>query len=248
MASPAFRSVSNDTGASTGFTVTAPTGFVDTDVALLFTLVENPHSAFTINASWTQIFATDVGPFTYRVHWLRRSGAPNFAVSWTTSRYYEWVCIASSGCVTSGSPIDVSAAGTPGTTSIVDPPSVTINTAETLAYAVGTNWAGYGVTAAPTGYTNRFSPAAAYDQIIASKTLAAAGAENPDGFGNALGTDSSCGFTIALASVSGGGGGGGEVATPDHISTLSFPALCRKPKNDTRWTRGQGEQIWRKAA
>jgi len=43
------------------------------------------------------------------------------------------------------------------------------------------------------------------------------------------------------ADPSGGGGGGGAVATPDHISTLSFPALCRKPGRDDRWTRGGRE-------
>ena len=37
------------------------------------------------------------------------------------------------------------------------------------------------------------------------------------------------------------GGGGGTDTTDHHVSTLSFPALCRRPRNDNgKWTRSQG--------
>lgn len=198
--------MSSGTGTGTSFTGTEPTGSANDDIHLYFILVEDTHSNFSINASWTNIFTTDVGPFTFRVYWLRRSGAPSLGISWTTSRYYEWVLIATSGAVASGSPIDASAAGTPTTVQDVDPPAVTLVTNETLVYAVGTNWSGYGTTAAPSGYTNRFSPGTSFDQVIASKAVASSGSENPAAFGSALGSDSACGFTIAIGSVSAAGG------------------------------------------
>ncbi len=67
-------------------------------------------------------------------------------------------------------------------------------------------------------------------------------------------TDSEC-STRATALLSdndndpsGGGGGGGESVTVDHISTLSFPAFCRKPKRDDKWIRSRGGLWTRKAA
>jgi hypothetical protein len=69
--------------------------------------------------------------------------------------------------------------------------------------------------------------------------------------GNYNGTGAADGSFVALEILpDGGGGGGGVVDTTDHhVSTLSFPCLCRKPANDTGWTRGQGG-LWipRKAA
>lgn len=243
---PSFRSVSFNTGTGTSFTMTEPTGATDGDILSAMILIADTFSGFTIDGTWSSpLFNTDVGPFTYKQYDMRRSGAPALGVSWTTSRYYEWVLIATSGAVSSGTFIDASAAGTPTTGVNVDPPAITTTTANTIIYALGTHWAGYGGgTSGPAGWggTVRFNEAG-YDQIVASLEVAAVGANNPGTFGNSLlgASDSMCGFTFAIASEASGGGGGDAPAPVDHSSTLSFPGLCRRPQNDNgRWTRGQG--------
>jgi hypothetical protein len=54
---------------------------------------------------------------------------------------------------------------------------------------------------------------------------------------------------VVMGVIAPAAGGGGVVATVDHTSTLSFPALCRKPRRDDgRWTRGRCGLWERKAA
>ncbi len=188
--------------------MTEPTGSADGDIHLAAILIEDTISGFSAPSGWTLLFATDVGPFTYRIYWIRRSGAPSLGVSWTTSRYWEWVIVASSGGVSSGNAIDASTAGTPTTGVNVDPPAATLVTADTLVYALGSHWSGYGAgVSGPSGWggTVRFNEVG-YDQIIASLAVAGTGSNDPGTFGASLlgASDSMCGFTIAIASTAGG--------------------------------------------
>jgi hypothetical protein len=245
MAAPAFRSASNDTGSGTGFTASEPAGAASGDGILMMILVEDTHGSFTVSGDFTLVpnCAVDVGPFSARVFYHRRgSSAPDYAVSWTTSRYYEYSVYAYSGVVSSGSFIDASASGTPTTGSEPNPPAITTTTADTRVCALAWTWAGWGGGGAnpPSGYALRFG-ASSYDHGLADIEQAAAGSVDPGNFTNA-GSDSIVGMTIALASVaSGGGGGGGEPVVDQHVSVASFPCLCRKPKRDDgRWIRSEG--------
>lgn len=250
MASPVWQSVSSGNGVDTTFTASEPSGAADGNALVLWLLLEDTFSGLTGATGWTKKGTTlDVGPFSTACYVIRRSGAPDLTWSWTTSRYFEWSLHRVSGIVSSGEFVEAFVEGTPTTGSEPNPPSATATTAETLAMAAGFTWAGWGGSGAtaPASYTLRYGPASV-DHAVATRALASAGAEDPGNFTGA-GSDSIVGITMILASTSGGGGGGGDEAPVDHTSTLSFPALCRKPRRDDRWVRSQGG-LWtqRKAA
>lgn len=252
MASPTYRASSNNTGSSTGFTVTEPTGTASGDGLLLLVLVALAHSVFVPPASWTPVpscSGLDAGTsFTaYMYYILRGAGAPDYNVSWTTSQYYEWSAHAFPGVV-GASFIDASGTTASTSTASPDPPAITTTTDDTLVCAITYTWAGFaaGGASPPSGYALHFG-AVDYDHGIASLAKGAAGAVDPGTFGNTNGSDVTRSMTVALAGTA---GGGGAAAPVDHSSVSSFPAFCRRPQNDNgRWTRGKGG-LWepRKAA
>lgn len=169
-------------------------------------LVEDTHTAFSGPSGWTLQASQDVGPFTAYIYKLRRTGsAPSYAVSWSTSRYYEWSVQSASGAVASGEFIDAAAAGAVVSTNSINGPAITTLTAETLIYAIAWTWWGWaGSEAAPSGYTKRFA-ASGYDHGIATKALATATSEDPAAWGNTSGSDATWSYTLAIASVAAAG-------------------------------------------
>ena len=244
MASPTHRSSSNNTGSSTGFTATEPTGAASGDGLLLLVLVALAHSSIVPPALWTPVpscNALDAGTsFTAYMYYLLRGGsAPALNMSWTTSQYYEWSVHAFPGVV-GASFIDASAATASTSTANPDPPSIVTTTDDTLICAITYTWAGFasGGASPPSGYALRFG-AVDYDHGIATLAKGAAGSVDPGTFGNTNGSDVTRSMTVALAGSA--GGGGGAVTPVDHSSVSSFPALCRRPQNDNgRWIRSKG--------
>lgn len=96
--------------------------------------------------------------------------------------------------------VDTSAFQTVAQLTTPDPPSATATGDIDEAIAIGVNWFGAnaGGATVPGGYTARTPAAQFQDCRIASKTLAAAGAENPGTFTNYGGSDTGLGGTILL--------------------------------------------------
>lgn len=245
MASPAFRSSASGTGVDTSFTGSDPAGAASGDGLIFMILVGLSHSGFTINGVWNAVpncnnLAVGSAFQAYTYYTLRGGSAPSYAVSWTTSQYFEYSIFAYSGVV-GASFIDASQTTASSSGTDVNPPAITATTANTKALALAWHWAGWGGggATAPAGYALRYGPAT-IDHALADIDVAAAGSVDPGAFGSAGGSDVWRGMTIALASEAGGGGGGAETPV-DHSSALSFPALCLRPQNDNgRWTRGRG--------
>lgn len=256
MAAPTFRSAANDTGSGSGFTTSEPSGSASGDGIVLLLLIELSHPDYVPPdaGTWTPIpncNNLDAGSdFTaYSYYTLRGGSAVTATVSWTGGSYYEWSAYAFQS-VSGASFIDASAATASTSTANPDPPSITTTVDDTLICAIAFTWAGFAApgATAPATYTLRFGTTD-YDHALATTTQGTAGAVNPGTFSNTYGSGNTRSMTVALSGT-GGGGGGGVVATPDYHSTLSFPALCRKPANDNgRWIRSKGG-LWtqRKAA
>jgi hypothetical protein len=127
--------------------------------------------------------------------------------------YSETYVVAASGVVGTGEVLDTSAIGTVTTTTTPDPPSVSIATIETLALAVGVSGVGWTSAATPpTGYTDR-SSGGTFIAALATKTVAAAGTENPSAFSAADSSQPSVGLTFVFASQA-AAAGGVEVPVP----------------------------------
>lgn len=247
MASPAFRALSSNTGTGTSFTMTEPSGAASGDGLLYMNIVGNSHSGYTPPSGWTAVpncNAINLGAFSatcYVYYVLRGGSAPSLGVSWTTSQYWEWSCWASSGVLNAANFIDASGAGTPSVGTQPDPPSITTLTTDTLVYALGFNWAGWGGAASPpSGYTIRQN-GSGLDHVLASLPKAATGGEDPGTF-SAAGSSDEVGMTIALASNSGGGGGGGLVSR----KTLLGVGKNRLRRDE--WEQREGGRIYTRRA
>lgn len=215
MASPVWQTMTNDSGTGTGFTMTEPSGAADGNALVAVILIEDTISNLSIPGMTIKGTATgaDAGPFRCVHAVLRRAGSPTLTVSWTTSRYWEYSLHRISGIVSSGEFVEAFVEGTPASGTEPNPPAATATTTETLVLISGFTWAGWGGggAAAPTNYTLRYGPAT-IDHGVATRALAAAGAEDPGAFTGA-GDDSYIACTMILAST-GGGGGGGEAPAP----------------------------------
>lgn len=241
MTSPAFGSLSQDFLTGTSFTATEPSGAADGNGFVLFVVIDDAHSGVNGPTGWTSVGSSDLGPATTYIYSVRRgSSAPSLDVSWTTSRYSEWLLMRVTGQRAGNDFVEAITFGTPAAGVDINPPSVTTLTADTLIVAGGQSAVGTVVNTAPTNYTLRSLGDGSFDYVVATREIAAIGAEDPGVFDCTQASSTVCGFTLSIASDA-GGGGGGDVATVDHSSVLSFPALCRRPQNDNgRWTRGQG--------
>ena len=239
MTSPAFGSLSQDFLTGTSFTATEPGSSADGDGFIMFVAIDDAHSGVNGPSGWTFVGSADIGTATNYIYSIRRgAGAPSLDVSWTTSRYTEWLVMRVTGQRAGDDFVEAIAFGTPAAGVDINPPAVTTLTADTLVVAAGQSSVGTIVNNAPTNYTLRSLGDGSFDYVVATRAIAAVGSEDPGVYDNAQASSTVCGLTLAIASVAAGGGGGSE--TVDHSPTLSFPGLMRKPPRDDRWTRGQG--------
>jgi hypothetical protein len=175
-------------GSANTFTVIEPTGIASGDFE--FVLVSsNTGSAITTPSGWT-LFGSANGAngkfYIFYVTGGRGGSAPTLVFNGTfTSGSIEWHCLA----FTNGSvAIDASATTTLGSRTTPDCPSATAigTTDESLAIAfqfTGGTWT------APSGYTLRSINTGGLDCMCSSKTLVAAGAENPAAYNAVASSD-----------------------------------------------------------
>lgn len=209
----AFRSESH-TIAATGANADPglPAGSIQGDVWFGLIVVDGSLAAPSLPSGWTALYTltsprgtTSSGFKTVAgyIAWTGTQPATAFA---NASGYREAFIVALSGANTS-SPID-SQSASGGTAQQVstftpcDPPSTTAVAAATLAISGAINWNGSGTAwVASTGYTIRSNNAAGNDSVLQTKTLSAAGAEDPSTItGGASGNgDLWHGFTVTIA-------------------------------------------------
>lgn len=194
-------------------TVTEPTGAASGD-ALIGYMVFDAASSTAANAShpagWTLLYSGTQGLFKYSVAYIIRGGsAPG--LTWTTAgtsiyREVHVMCLTGAASLT----LDSQATATSGntTTHFPNPPSTTAIASTSMAICGGSNWAGSGPSnfwVAPTGYTLRSDNTSGNDSAIGTKSLAAAGAEDPAAFSGNLSTPSASdyydGFTLTFTDV-----------------------------------------------
>lgn len=219
MASPAFATESLNQGSGTSFTMTAPSGSADGDILYCQILVEAGFTSFSGPAGWNLEFGPiDVTDFSVWIYTIRRSGAPSMGVSWSGSKYWEWMIGRFTGAVSSGDYVDVKASGTPGAYTTLTPPPVTISSAETIVIVSAAHWAGYDSKAGPAGYT-QFCVGVFLDTKGAWLQVAAAGTQTPGAFESPGSSANAWASTLVLRSV---GGGGGAVVEPTPLQILQF--------------------------
>lgn len=170
-------------------------------------------------SGWTLLFSGTQGAFKWNIAYVIRGGsAPT--LTWTTAgssiyREIKIIGLTGSAALTLDSQ---SSAGASGNASAhnPDPPATTAVQTTSMAVTGGVNFGGAsspGPATAPSGYTLRSdgTVAGGYDGQIATKSLAASGAENPAAFGSfsdGVGLqDYWDGFTVTFTDTGGGGGG-----------------------------------------
>jgi hypothetical protein len=220
VASPAHRSDTTQFvfgGNPTSVTGTEPAGAASGDGLLLVALIDHsgatgsgavntPTGGWTLrNPGGTAILA---GDFDIWVWTLRRGGsAPSYQVSWANGLdgfgYAEAHVIAASGIVASGEFVDDFQVAAAGTGTSVNPPAVTLGTIETLVYACGFSWAGWGSAPTLASYTVQIG-GGAIDAAVGSRQVAGTGTEDPAAFSAADGSADFVAFTIAFRSVAAG--------------------------------------------
>lgn len=204
--------------ASTGdTTVTEPAGCASGDVEVALALADIGTS-LTRPTGWTQI-AAYVGSTTammWEVDYITRGGsAPS--LTWTvtgTTKYREVyiVCLQGAAAITLDSQSATGASGTSGNTTPShdpDPPATIAVATTSLAIAGGINYGGSlaGGYTVSTGYTVQTSNVAGLSGVIESKSLSAAGSENPSAITNDVNgvQDYWDGFTVTFTDAGGGG-------------------------------------------
>jgi hypothetical protein len=224
MASPAFATESSGQGSGSSFTMTAPSGSADGDILYCQVLVETGHASFSAPSGWTDEFnAIDTSAFTVWIYTLRRAGAPSLGVSWSGTKYWEWMIGRFTGAVASGAYIDTKVAGTPGSYSTVDPPAVTTTTTDTLVICSTAHWAGYFSNAGPTNYT-QFGVGVFINTKAAYRAIGAPATEDPGTFATPGSTDAAVSTTLAIRSQA-----AGAAATSDPIESGGRRQLRQNP-------------------
>jgi hypothetical protein len=175
-------------GTATTYTGSEGSGWQQNDILIAFAAPYASPCTFTAPSGWTLVQSSVASSrvSSWGIWWIRR-GASAPALNWTFSgsTYFELTIVAFSGCITTGSPIDVSAKTairSPSGAAAPDPPSITTVTADCLALAFGGSaYNGSAAWTAPSGYSIVVNGAGA--TVIASKQLTGTGAENPGTFG-----------------------------------------------------------------
>lgn len=153
----AYRS-GNTAGNATGtnLTVTAPTGIANDDI--LIAVLYREGGAWTPPAGWTQVGAdiADSGAnMTLAAYYKRaasESGNYTFNLSSSVWRIAAMACY--SGCITSGSPIDVSATKNDTLNPVLAATITTTNANEMCVVGMG-NYDSTDITVGTSGYTQR---------------------------------------------------------------------------------------------
>jgi len=118
MAAPAFRSAANSvSGSGDTTTITKPAGTVDNDVMLAQIYAEPNGQTIDLLTGWTLIATADHATAGFRSRWYWKRAASegtNYVWTATGSGWLGGAIAAYSGCITSGSPIDVNGAGNTG--------------------------------------------------------------------------------------------------------------------------------------
>ena len=164
----AFRAFFNTSYAARTHTIVdKPTGTVDGDIMVVaffagYSSSNPPDIVFTEPAGWTQIGTTTAvtqggGGFSGKmwVGWKRASSeGADYTFTHSTSYATQAVIASYSGCLASGSPVDVFTQNS-GLTTTSTGLSVTTTVANTMLLYVAHNWTG-STAAAPSGMTERF--------------------------------------------------------------------------------------------
>lgn len=181
MAAPAFRSVADGGGASIDTVlITKPTGTVDDDILLAQIYTELNGQTVTPPAGWTSIVNIDNASGTFRTAWYYKRASGEGANYTFTATGSDWIggAIASySGCIGSGSPIDVNGSGNVGgsnTSAIAS--AVTTTVADTLIVFGSQNFIGTAATP-PSGMTERQDVTGRYFADVAQATGGSTGSK-----------------------------------------------------------------------
>jgi hypothetical protein len=227
----AFRSISTTTyTARSNTTVTAPASIGNGDILLLTFILGSSTTVPTpiLPAGFTQIDSTSVvqggGGFgaDFRVCWKRAlSESGDYLIQHTTASSQASI-IVYSGCIASGSPVNVYSkafATNPtalGQTSTAT--SVTTTVANTQLVLSEHNWTGNGTLTPPAGMTEQFDGLL----YIADQANAATGATGARSHSTGNGpTDPWSAFLVALAPQV----GGGDITPPNTPTGLAGVAL-----------------------
>lgn len=160
----AYRSQTSTTYASrTNTVLTAPAGLANDDIliALVFTgktgtpTVATPPAGFTAIGTFTGV--ADGGGFEARtLAWWKRAASESGSYTFThVAASSQGLMLAYSGCITSGSPIDVASQNT-GTGTTTTGTGVTTTAANAMVLALNHDWEGTGTLSPPSGMTERF--------------------------------------------------------------------------------------------
>lgn len=180
-----FRSKSQVVATATGnSTLTEPASTALNDMLISLAAAE-AGTSLTRPSLWQLMYSGTQGAFMYDVSRISRgASAPN--LTWGvsgTSKYREIHLL----CLTAGGALvlfDASATGTAGNrnSATIDPPAVTAVAASSLSVSGGVQWNGIGGSGnmtPSTGYTIRTQNLAGDDAGMQTKSLVAAGVENP---------------------------------------------------------------------
>lgn len=199
----------NTGGVQANFTITEPTSIASGDFEFVVVSGGPGTGTVTTPTGWTKLgdaAGTNAHFYVFYVTGGRGASAPT--LTFTTSGGtggWEWVSCAVAG---SNHTIDASATTTLSTLTNPDAPSATASFTNDEAIAIGFNWTGSGTAwGAPTGYTIRSVNTAGLDEVVASKDLAASGAENPAAFTGGGGANDTWAVTLLLENSTPTGGG-----------------------------------------
>jgi hypothetical protein len=181
---PAYRSHTLNAYASrpTGFTLDKPSGVAADDILVACVVHSRTTPAqndLVAPAGWTKIGTSPIvtaGGMSAKleVWWKRATGSEPtgyFFDVWASSSN-QGAILAYSGCLASGSPIDVFSQNSASTGSTATGTGVTTTSADDTLVWLGHNWDASGALTAPSGMTERF------DNLLycADQTIASAGA------------------------------------------------------------------------
>lgn len=182
-----FESFNADT--TSPVTGTEPTGTAQNDFLFALFAVGAAATAVALPALWTPLRGPALvgSAFRYVVGYIvRGAAAPSLDFTWAGASgiYNELQVLRFSGNDTV-SPIEATSAGAvSGTGATTNPPAATAVNVGGMAVAWAIQWQGLGSAGgAPAGYTMRSRASLGDDSIIATKAIAATGAEDPAAMG-----------------------------------------------------------------
>ena len=224
----AFRSIANTTYASrTNTTVTAPSGIVDDDVLLLFGLTLNttsptmtPPSGFaavSLASGTNPTVRTSTGIQLRMWCWWKRaaSEAGNYTITHTVASS-QGFCLAISGALTSGTPIDAATSNGSDNNTTSTGNAVTTTVADTLLVWGSHDWGDFANNlTAPSGMTERLDTSISYS---ATQAIAATGSTGNRTMTNNNQTHPDSEWAVFL------------VAIKPAVATLAIPPFQRRSR------------------